>query len=137
MKKLLTFFSLVVVLSGCVTPVSQMLDNKFLDARLTSPEVAGVWTTAAGGGLSTIKLNQNGTGVMCEDNGHSLNVYQLRNSSNLIYAQNGMSLKKIVINNDVLNVKTTLSAFNVDMKYRADNGLNLASPRCAKEIKLN
>jgi hypothetical protein len=31
---------------------------------------------------------------MCEDNGHSVNVYQLRNSGGLIYAQNGMALKK-------------------------------------------
>lgn len=135
MKKIFAYFAFVAGLSGCVTPVSQMLDNKFFDVKVTSPEVTGVWTTAAGGGLSTIKLNQDGTGVMCEDNGHSINIYQLRNSSNLIYVQNGMSLKKIAINNDVLNVKTTLSAFNVDMKYRADNELNLASPRCAREIK--
>lgn len=73
--------------------------------------------------------------MMCEDNGHSVNIYQLRNSNNLIYVQNGMSLRKITINKESLNVKTTLSAFNVDMKYRADIDLKLASPRCAQELK--
>lgn len=119
---------------GCVSPATQMIDNKFLDVQVTQPEVTGIWTTAAAGGLSTIKLNQDGTGIMCEDNGNSVNVYQLRNSGNLIYAQNGMALKKITINNQLLNVKTTFSAFNADMKYRADNELKLATPRCAKEI---
>ena len=134
MKKILLIGIAGLLMVGCVSPATQMIDNKFLDAQVTQPEVAGIWTTAAAGGLSTIKLNQDGTGVMCEDNGHSVNVYQLRNSGSLIYAQNGMALKKITINNQILNVKTTFSAFNADMKYRADNELRLATPRCAKEI---
>ena len=133
MKKII-LLALLVGLVGCVSPVTQMIDNKFLDVQVTQPEVTGIWTTAAAGGLSTIKLNQDGTGIMCEDNGHSVNVYQLRNSGSLIYAQNGMALKKITINNQILNVKTTFSAFNADMKYRADKELRLATPRCAKEI---
>lgn len=135
MKSLLVAGVLSFGLVGCVTPVTQMLDNKFLDVEITYPEVFGIWTTAAGGGLSTIKLNQDGTGVMCEDNGHSVNIYQLRNSNNLIYVQNGMSLRKISINKELLDVKTTLSAFNIDMKYKGDIELRLTTPRCAKELK--
>lgn len=135
MKKVLATGFMVVGLFGCVSPATQMINNNFLNAQITPPEFTGIWTTAAAGGLSTIKLNQDGTGVMCEDNGQSANIYQLRNSDNLIYAQNGMSLKKIAINNEILNVKTTFSAFNVDMKYRADNGLKLTTPRCAQELK--
>ncbi|WP_168396647.1 J517_1871 family lipoprotein [Acinetobacter indicus] len=134
MKKILMISVVGLLAGGCVSPATQMIDNKFLDVQVTQPEVTGIWTTAAAGGLSTIKLNQDGTGIMCEDNGNSVNVYQLRNSGNLIYAQNGMALKKITINNQLLNVKTTFSAFNADMKYRADNELKLATPRCAKEI---
>ncbi|OAL80357.1 J517_1871 family lipoprotein [Acinetobacter terrae] len=134
-KHLLTLIFIGLVLGGCVSPATQMINNKFLDAEVTQPEATGIWTTAAAGGLSTIKLNQDGTGVMCEDNGHSANVYQLRNSNNLIYVQNGMSLKKTVINKEFLNLRTTLSAFNIDMKYQADNELKLASPKCAQELK--
>lgn len=134
MKKILMISVVGLLAGGCVSPATQMIDNKFLDVQVTQPEVVGIWTTTAAGGLSTIKLNQDGTGVMCEDNGHSVNVYQLRNSGSLIYAQNGMALKKITITNQLLNVKTTFSAFNADMKYRADNELKLATPRCAKEI---
>lgn len=135
MKKILLISIAGLLTGGCVSPATQMIDNKFLDVPMTPPEVTGIWTTAAAGGLSTIKLNQDGTGVMCEDNGNSVNVYQLRNSGNLIYAQNGMSLKKITITNQLLNVKTTFSAFNADMKYRADNELKLTTPRCVQEIK--
>lgn len=134
-KRILTLGIFSIVLGGCVSPATQMMNNKFLDVEVTSPEASGVWTTAAAGGLSTIKLNEDGTGVMCEDTGHSTNVYQLRNSNNLIYVQNGMSLKKMVINKESLNVKTTLSAFNIDMKYKGDDELRLTSPRCAKELK--
>ena len=134
-KHILTLVAASLVLGGCVSPATQMINNKFLDVEVTPPENTGIWTTAAAGGLSSIKLNQDGTGMMCEDNGHSVNVYQLRNSNNLIYVQNGMSLRKITINKESLNVKTTLSAFNVDMKYRADIDLKLASPRCAQELK--
>ena len=90
MKKILLIGIAGLLMVGCVSPATQMIDNKFLDAQVTQPEVVGIWTTAAAGGLSTIKLNQDGTGVMCEDNGHSVNVYQLRNSGGLIYAQNGI-----------------------------------------------
>lgn len=134
MKKILLIGIAGLLMVGCVSPASQMIDNKFLDVQVTQPEVTGIWTTAAGGGLSTIKLNQDGTGVMCEDNGNRVNVYQLRNSGGLIYAQNGIALKKITINNQILNVKTTFSAFNADLEYRADNELKLATPRCAEEI---
>lgn len=134
MKKLL-LLALTVCLVGCVSPATQMINNKYLDVSATPPEAVGVWTASVGGGLSSIKLNQDGTGVLCEDNGNTVNVYQLRNSENLIYAQNGMSLKKTTINSNVLNVKTTLSAFNVEIKYRSDNDLKLLSARCAKELR--
>lgn len=122
-------------LVGCVSPATQMLNNKFLDAQITQPETAGIWTAALAGGLSTIKLNKNGSGLMCEDSGSQVNVYQVRNSNDQLYIQNGMILKKTQINEEVLHVKTTLSAFNVEMKYRADNDLKLATPKCQKELE--
>lgn len=135
MKRLFLAGVVGLALVGCVSPATQMINNKFLDVETTPPEFSGMWTAAIGAGLSTIKLNQDGTGVMCEDNGQSANVYQLRNAGNLIYAQNGMSLKKASISKDLLNVKTTFSAFNVDMKYRGDGDLKLATPRCAESLK--
>lgn len=123
-------------LIGCISPATQMLNNKYLDVNLASPEYSGIWTAASGGGLSTIKLNGDGKGVMCEDNGHSLNLYGLRNSNDLIYVQNGSTFKKITIDEKILHLKTTLSAFNVNLMYKGDSDLKLASNRCAKELKL-
>lgn len=122
-------------LVGCVSPATQMLNNKFLDAQITRPETVGIWTAALAGGLSTIKLNEDGSGSMCEDSGNQVNVYQVRNSNDHLYIQNGMILKKTQINEEFLHVKTTLSAFNVEMKYRADNNLKLATPKCQKELE--
>lgn len=138
MKKILlvSLLGFGVVLSGCVaSPASQMLDNKFLDVQLTPPSTSGVWTTAAGGGLATIKLNSDGRGVMCQDNGRNLIVHQLRNSNDIIYNQSGTSLKVISIDPKLLVTKTTLSAFNVTLQFKGDNDLSLASPACLEKLK--
>jgi len=134
MKKLIIILGCVIGVSGCVTPATQMIDNKFLDVELTPPKFTGTWTTAAGGGLSTIRLDSDGKGVMCEDNGRTLNVYQLRNSHGIIYTQSGMSLKTINIDPNLLVVRTTFSAFNATLNFKGDNNLKLASPKCINEL---
>lgn len=133
MKKII-LLSLAILLSGCVTPVTQMINNKFSDIEPTKPQATGIWTTSVGPGLSTIKLNEDGNGILCEDTSGYLNLNKLKYSNGQLYAQNGMILKVISLNQDVLEAKTTLSAFNIDMVYKNDSGLKAASLKCAKEL---
>ncbi|EIB6858174.1 hypothetical protein AXY30_RS10475 [Acinetobacter baumannii] len=133
MKKLI-LLSLMISLSGCVTPVTQMMNNKFSDIVPTKPQATGIWTTSVGPGLSTIKLSEDGNGVLCEDTSGYINLNKLKYSNGQLYSQNGMVLKVISLNQDVLQAKTTLSAFNIDMVYKKDSDLKAASLKCAKEI---
>ncbi|MEV8215723.1 J517_1871 family lipoprotein [Leifsonia sp. NPDC077715] len=133
MKKII-LLSLIMLLSGCVTPVTQMMNNKFSDIVPTKPLAAGIWTTSVGPGLSTIKLNEDGNGILCEDTSGYLNLNKLKYSNGQLYAQNGLILKVISLNQDVLEAKTTLSAFNIDMVYKKDSDLKAASLKCAKEL---
>ncbi|WP_461196797.1 J517_1871 family lipoprotein [Acinetobacter pittii] len=133
MKKII-LFGLAISLSGCVTPVTQMINNKFSDIVPTKPQATGIWTTSVGPGLSTIKLNEDGNGILCEDTSGYINLNKLKYSNGQLYSQNGMVLKVISLNQEVLEAKTTLSAFNIGMVYKKDSELKAASIKCAKEM---
>jgi len=133
MKKII-LLGLAISLSGCVTPATQMINNKFSEIMPTKPQATGIWTTSVGSGLSTIKLNEDGNGILCEDTSGYINLNKLKYSNGQLYSQNGMVLKVMSLNQDVLEAKTTLSAFNIDMVYKKDSDLKAASLKCAKEI---
>ncbi|MCU4428527.1 J517_1871 family lipoprotein [Acinetobacter pittii] len=133
MKKII-LLGLAISLSGCVTPVTQMINNKFSDIEPTKPQATGIWTTSVGPGLSTIKLNEDGNGILCEDTSGYINLNKIKYSNGQIYSQNGMILKVSSIDQDKLEAKTTLSAFNINMIYKKDNDLKAASLKCAKEM---
>lgn len=133
MKKLfliLPFLSL----GGCVTPVDQMLNNKFSDVSPTKPQVSGIWTTSVGPSLSTIKLSEDGNGLLCEDSSGYVSLNKVKYSDGKLFAQNGMILKVLKLTEDVLEAKTTVTAFNVTMTYKRDSDLKAASAKCAKEL---
>lgn len=123
----LFLLGLTVLLTGCVTPVTQMMNNNFSDIEPTKPQATGIWTTTVGAGLSTIKLSEDGNGILCEDTSGHLNLNRLKYSNGQLYAQNGMILKVISLNQYILEAKTTLSAFNINMVYKKDSDLKAAS----------
>lgn len=134
MKRIILGLFIGFSLAGCVTPVTQMMNNKFSDIEPKKPQAVGIWTTSVGPGLSTIKLTEDGNGVLCEDTSGHLNLNKLKYSNGQLFSQNGMILKVVSIDQDILRVKTTLSAFNVDMLYKRDTDLKAASLKCAKEL---
>lgn len=133
MKKLLLILPFL-ALGGCVTPTTQMLDNNFSEVQPKAPSAAGIWTVSIGPGISTIKLEIDGTGVLCEDTSGHVVLNKIKYSDNMIYVQNGMTLKIASLSRDRLEAKTTLSAFNQNMIYKADNDLKSASLKCSKEL---
>lgn len=133
MKKLLLILPFL-AMGGCVTPVDQMLNNKFSDVYPTKPQFSGIWTTSVGPSLSTIKLNEDGSGLLCEDSSGYVSLNKVKYSDGKLFAQNGMILKVLKLTEDVLEAKTTVTAFNVTMAYKRDSDLKAASSKCAKEL---
>ncbi|EXC26062.1 hypothetical protein J536_3206 [Acinetobacter sp. 809848] len=52
----------------------------------------------------------------------------------MIYIQNGMALEVKLLNKDLLEARTMISASNLNMIYKADSDLRAASLKCSKEL---
>lgn len=133
MEKIIAL-SLIFLLSGCASPTTQMTNNKFSEVQPSTPLVSGIWTFSIGSSISTIKLDSDGNGILCDDtNGHVV-FNKVKYANNMIYIQNGMLLKVKLLNKDILEARTILSASTSNMVYKADNDLKAASLKCVKEI---
>jgi hypothetical protein len=133
MKKII-LLGVVVLFGGCVTPATQMINNKFSEVQPSIPSVSGIWTISIGPSISTIKLDSDGNGILCDDtNGHVV-FNKVKYVNNMIYIQNGMTLEVKLLNKDILESRITLSASNSNMVYKADNDLKAASLKCTKEL---
>ncbi|WP_375038460.1 J517_1871 family lipoprotein [Acinetobacter sp. RW6] len=133
MKKII-LLGVVVLFGGCVTPATQMINNKFSEVQPSIPSVSGIWTISIGPNISTIKLDSDGNGILCDDtNGHVV-FNKVKYANNMIYIQNGMALEVKLLNKDILESRITLSASTSNMVYKADNDLKSASLKCAKEL---
>lgn len=91
-------------------------------------------TRSFGPGLSTIKLDRYGSGIFCEDTGEHVLLDKIKYFNNTIYVQNGMTLEVKRLEKNILKARTTMSASNFNMVYKADNDLKQASLKCAKEM---
>lgn len=133
MKKII-LLGVVVLFGGCVTPATQMINNKFSELQPSIPSVSGIWTISIGPTISTIKLDSDGNGILCDDtNGHVV-FNKVKYVNNMIYIQNGMALEVKLLNKDILESRITLSASTSNMVYKADNDLKATSLKCAKEL---
>lgn len=133
MKKIILLGG-VVLFGGCVTPTTQMINNKFSEVQPSTPSVSGIWTISIGPSISTIKLDSDGNGILCDDTNGNVVFNKVKYANNMIYIQNGMTLEVKLLNKDILESRITLSASNSNMVYKADNDLKATSLKCAKEL---
>ncbi|WP_368662603.1 J517_1871 family lipoprotein [Acinetobacter geminorum] len=133
MKKIISL-SLIFSLSGCVTPTTQIINNKFSEVQPSIPSVSGIWTFSIDPNISTIRLDSDGNGILCEDTSGHVVLNKVKYANNMIYIQNDMVLEVRLLNKDILEARTILSASTSNMIYEADNDLKAASLKCVKEL---
>lgn len=133
MQKIIAL-SLVFLLSGCVSTTTQMVNNKFSEVQPSTPPVSGIWTILISPSISTIKLGSDGNGILCDDTSGHVVFNKVKYANNMIYIENGMVLDVKILNKDIIEARTILSASSSNMIYKADNDLKVASLKCAKEI---
>ncbi|MBJ9738020.1 hypothetical protein I5523_00025 [Acinetobacter oleivorans] len=133
MQKIIAL-SLVFLLSGCVSPTAQMVNNKFNEEQPSTPSISGIWTISIGPSISTIKLDSDGNGVLCDDTSGHVVFNKVKYANNMIYIENGMILEVKILNKDIIEARTILSASSSNVIYKADNDLKAASLKCIKEL---
>lgn len=133
MQKIIAL-SLVFLLSGCISPTTQMVNNKFNEEQPSTPSISGIWTISIGPSISTIKLDSDGNGVLCDDTRGHVVFNKIKYVNNMIYIENGMVLEVKILNKDIIEARTILSASSSNMIYKADNDLKVASLKCVKEL---
>lgn len=133
MQKIIAL-SLVFLLSGCVSPTTQMANNKFSEVQPSTPPVSGIWTISISPSISTIELDSDGNGVLCDDTRGHVVFNKVKYANNMIYIENGMTLEVKLLNKDIFEARTILSASSSNMIYKADNDLKVASLKCVKEL---
>lgn len=133
-KTILSLVVVLLILSGCVIPATQIVNNKFSEVQPSIPSVSGIWTISIGPSISTIKLDSDGNGILCDDTRGHVVFNKVKYANNMIYIQNGMTLEVKLLNKDILESRITLSASNSNMVYKADNDLKVASLKCVKEL---
>ncbi|MBI0423757.1 hypothetical protein I7H67_13215 [Acinetobacter sp. ACIN00229] len=133
MQKIIAL-SLFFLLSGCVSPTAQMVNNKFNEEQPSTPSISGIWTISIGPSISTIKLEADGNGILCDDTSGHVVFNKVKYANNMIYIENGMILDVKTLNKDIIEARTILSASSSNMIYKADNDLKAASLKCVKEL---
>ncbi|CAI3101506.1 hypothetical protein MWMV2_MWMV2_00128 [Acinetobacter oleivorans] len=133
MQKIIAL-SLVFLLSGCISPTNHMVNNKFNEEQSSMPLVSGIWTISIGPSISTIKLEADGNGILCDDTSGHVVFNKVKYANNMIYIENGMILDVKTLNKDIIEARTILSASSSNMIYKADNDLKAASLKCVKEL---
>ncbi|MBJ9935909.1 J517_1871 family lipoprotein [Acinetobacter pittii] len=133
MKKIIYLVS-TVLLGGCVTPTTQIINNKFSEVQPSMPSVSGIWTFSIDPNISTIRLDSDGNGILCEDTSGHVVLNKVKYANNMIYIQNDMVLEVRLLNKDILEARTIFSASTSNMIYEADNDLKAASLKCVKEL---
>lgn len=133
MQKIIVL-SLIFLLSGCVSPTNQMNNNNFSEVQPSTPSVSGIWTISIDPSISTIKLEADGNGILCDDTSGHVVFNKVKYANNMIYIENGMTLEVKILNKDIIEARTILSASSSNMIYKADNDLKVASLKCVKEL---
>ncbi len=133
MKKII-FLGSTVLLNGCVIPTTQIITNKFSEVQPSIPSVSGMWTFSIHPNISTIRLDSDGNGILCEDTNGRVVLNKVKYANNMIYIQNGMVLEVRLLNKYILEARAILSASTSNMIYEADNDLKEASLKCVKEL---
>ncbi|OTL21932.1 hypothetical protein B9X79_02890 [Acinetobacter pittii] len=111
-----------------------MINNKFSEVQPSIPSVSGIWTFSIDPNISTIRLDSDGNGILCEDTSGHVVLNKVKYANNMIYIQNDMVLEVRLLNKDILEARTILSASTSNMIYEADNDLKAASLKCVKEL---
>lgn len=125
MKSILLFVSLFILVS-CTTTTN------FFELKPTQVSNYGYWTGQHSNiSVATLKLNQNGSGVICQDYHGKAKVQAIKKVDNKIYTQDGSFWT--IKSEGPTNLELAYGAGGSYRLMKDDNSLNI-TPACKQKI---
>lgn len=125
MKKII-FLSLILGLAGCMSTAN------FFEVQATSVQNSGYWTGQYDRLVGTLKLNADGTGVICQDGMGTARVMSVKKSKDKLYSQDGSFWK---VQDETLSSMKLNYAIGGGYEMKKDDDLSLATPACKEKLK--
>ncbi len=125
MKKII-LLSLVLGLVGCASTVN------FFDVQTTPVQNSGYWTGQYDRLVATLKLNSNGTGVICQDAMGTARIMSVKKSNDKLYSQDGTFWK---VQNETSNSMKLNYAIGGGYEMKKDDNLSLVTLACLEKLK--
>ncbi len=118
--------TIVIGLAGCASTKS------FFDVQATPVNNSGYWTGQYERLVGTLKLNSDGTGVICQDGMGTARLMSVKKSNDRLYSQDGTYWK---VQNETSTTMKLNYAIGGGYEMRKDDGLSLATPACLEKLK--
>lgn len=125
MKKFI-LLGIAVLFAGCATT------ENFFELTPTQTNNQGYWTGAHSNiSVATLKLNQDGTGIICQDYQGAAKVQSIKKVGNKVYTQDGSFWT--IKNESDTNLELVYGAGGSYKLMKDDNGLNI-TPACKHKL---
>lgn len=126
MKRLFLIGGVGLALTGCATTAN------FFELQPTPVENSGYWTGQYDRLVGTLKLNNDGTGVICQDAFGTARVMSVKMAGDRLYSQDGSYWK--VVNQTTSSMKLNY-AIGGGFDMKKDDDLIGITPACADKLK--
>lgn len=126
MKKILVAGIMGLGLVGCATT------HNFFDVQATPVNNHGSWTGQHDRMVATLKLNQDGSGVICQDVFGNAKVMSAKRSGDRLYTQDGTYFK---IQDETSTSMKLNFAIGGGFSMQKDDSLSLITPACREKLK--
>jgi len=122
------------LLAGCAVDVLDYKDNRFAEIHPSAAraELVGTWTASIGPYLSTLRIDEDGTGLFCSSWHTHDSLGKIKLVDDVVYFQDGMTMH---LSRDGDMLIGQYKQVGMDpARFIPDPTLNEASPYCAAEL---
>jgi len=127
----------VLILTGCQSPLDEMLNNKFVSIapQNTPLDLIGIWSGNMGPYLTSFSFTSDGYGVFCYSYATADVIQKVKYSNNVIYIQDGTKLDIKTFDTNTFVVNANYFGGHKSTFYK-DQNLKEASQFCSSKLSI-
>jgi hypothetical protein len=126
-----------------IVKIKDQNKQKYDNAMQVTAPISGIWTTKIQYGVTTIKLNLDGSGILCDtstfsETNNNSSQYPIKYLENgILISQNGLIFKVKKIDSLILETDVSFGGITqpTEWLFKSDNNLKLASTTCREKLR--